>query len=105
MFLNCICYLLDLLLYFAFHFVFQLPGYDLTKVESMMGEVESHYFPIGQSQSHSSPSHQNAASKELVALLWRMLVLVENRAASSELWAMLQSSSFCEGIEASFDSC
>jgi hypothetical protein len=88
--------------FFNFLFGSQLPGSDLTKVESMMGEVESHYFPIGQSQSHSSSSHhQNAASKELMALLWRMLVLVENRAASSELWVMLhKSSSFCEGIEA-----
>jgi hypothetical protein len=58
----------------------------MTKFEFMMTEIESKYVdPFD----HSNPANQNY-SRDVVEMLWKMLVLVENRANTSDLLLFLQ---------------
>lgn len=74
----------------------------MKKVDTIMSEIESQYFPVGEANGNGSEaSHQqHVGSKELVALLWKMVVLVETRATASELCLFLKTcKQFGEGTD------
>jgi hypothetical protein len=57
-------------------------GYDVSKIDAMMSDIEAHYFQVDQ---------PNAMQWQMVVdLLWKMLVLVEKRASASELVDLLR---------------